>query len=286
MKKFTFEERKNADGKTFYFRFEINTERGYFSVRTGAVKMIFGNWREVYTGLSNTQITKRYFQKLRAFLDVSDRDLFGVPSYAVENGLYNYKTEGAAYVAARYNMTEAEAVQIYGANDPKFAVYQLDKLGITGRWASAANKAYKLYEELTGKKLDIDFTAVRSNIEPLTITEAEEIQNKIAAGYYTAAAIDQRAAEAEENRKKEEREKIIKEYTEKIENAQNEYKIMLLLFDTFGTVDNIIYYSHSNTIGFNWKSYGGQKWEAEQITRAAEVLTAAGVNVAIENKQK
>lgn len=286
MKKFTFEERKNADGKTFYFRFEINAERGYFSVRTGAVKMIFGNWREVYTGLNNTQITKRYFKKLSAFLNVADRDLFGVPSYAVENGIYNYKTEGAAYVAARYNMTEAEAVQIYGANDPNFAVYQLEKLGITGRWASAANKAYKLYEELTGTKLNIDFTAVRSNIKPLTITEAEEIKNKIAAGYYTAAAIDQRAAEAEENRKKEEREKIIKEYTEKIENAQNESKIMLLMFDTFGTVDNIIYYSHSKTVGFNWKSYGGQKWEAEQITRAAEVLTAAGVNVAIENKQK
>lgn len=286
MKNLVLSERKNVNGKTYILTVKLSAERGIFDVRAEANKMIFGSWRTVYTGESSKEIIKKYFRGFGIFAALDGCDFFGAPIWAIENGLCNYKEHGAQKAAESLRITEAEAVQMFSANDPDYAVYQLDKLGIAGRWASEALTAFNLFEEKTGQKFDFDVTTTKSHIRPLTVIQAEEIKNKIAAGYYTAAAIDQRAAEAEENRKKEERAALYNRYAEAIKKAEEERKIMLLLFDTFGTVDNIIYYSHSNTIGFNWKSYGGQKWEAEQITRAAEVLTAAGVNVAIENKQK
>ena len=47
--------------------------------------------------------------------------------------------------------------------------------------------------------------------------------------------------------------KIEKEYSEQIKNADLERKVRLLMLD-FDS-DNWIWYNHSNTLCFNWRSY-------------------------------
>lgn len=43
---------------------------------------------------------------------------------------------------------------------------------------------------------------------------------------------------------------------EYIRQAEAEKKIMLCVFDYGLSTDNVIYYSHTNTLSFNWDSYG------------------------------
>lgn len=51
--------------------------------------------------------------------------------------------------------------------------------------------------------------------------------------------------------------KIINERGDKkIRQAEAEKKIMLCVFDYGLSTDNVIYYSHTNTLSFNWNGYG------------------------------
>lgn len=49
---------------------------------------------------------------------------------------------------------------------------------------------------------------------------------------------------------------ICERYDKKIRQAEAEKKIMLCVFDYGLSTDNVIYYSHTNTLSFNWNGYG------------------------------
>lgn len=42
-------------------------------------------------------------------------------------------------------------------------------------------------------------------------------------------------------------------------------RVGLYIFDTLGTLDNIIYYTHTKTVSFNWLSHGGKRWTREEF---------------------
>lgn len=52
------------------------------------------------------------------------------------------------------------------------------------------------------------------------------------------------------------RAEICERYDKKIRQAEAEKKIMLCVFDYGLSTDNVIYYSHTNTLSFNWNGYG------------------------------
>lgn len=52
------------------------------------------------------------------------------------------------------------------------------------------------------------------------------------------------------------RAEICERYDKKIRQAEAEKKIMLCVFDYGLSTDNVIYYSHTNTLSFNWSGYG------------------------------
>lgn len=51
------------------------------------------------------------------------------------------------------------------------------------------------------------------------------------------------------------RAEICERYDKKIRQAEAEKKIILCVFDYGLSTDNVIYYSHTNTLSFNWGSY-------------------------------
>lgn len=50
-------------------------------------------------------------------------------------------------------------------------------------------------------------------------------------------------------------EAIVNPNTREIRQAEAEKKIILCVFDYGLSTDNVIYYSHTNTLSFNWGSY-------------------------------
>lgn len=95
----------------------------------------------------------------------------------------------------------------------------------------------------------------------LTLTDEERllVEERIKAGYYSAESIEKRREEAHKAKMSEKRAEICERYDKKIRQAEAEKKIMLCVFDYGLSTDNVIYYSHTNTLSFNWDSYGEKK---------------------------
>lgn len=62
--------------------------------------------------------------------------------------------------------------------------------------------------------------------------------------------------EAHKTKMLKKRAEICERYDKKIRQAEAEKKIMLCVFDYGLSTDNVIYYSHTNTLSFNWNGYG------------------------------
>lgn len=92
----------------------------------------------------------------------------------------------------------------------------------------------------------------------LTLTDEERslIEERIKAGHYSSENIEKRRVEAHKAKMAAKRAEICERYDKKIRQAEAEKKIMLCVFDYGLSTDNVIYYSHTNTLSFNWNGYG------------------------------
>lgn len=81
------------------------------------------------------------------------------------------------------------------------------------------------------------------------------IEERIKAGYYSAENIEKRREEDHKAEMLKKRAEICERYDKIIRQAEAEKKIMLCVSDYGLSTDNVIYYSHTNTLSFNWDSY-------------------------------
>lgn len=87
----------------------------------------------------------------------------------------------------------------------------------------------------------------------------EEVINKInetRRKLYIQSWIEKHMEEAHKAKMAAKRAEICERYDKKIRQAEAEKKIMLCVFDYGLSTDNVIYYSHTNTLSFNWNGYG------------------------------
>lgn len=232
-----------------------------FSI-TGDVKATrFGNYRENYlTGGCIHDIILRHFPKLKPFIDLHLSDYNGAPMYAVGNGFYHLKehdAEKSKRVTMEYlRITPEEYDEVKMAEDKDHLNFILMRLGVPVRWKEEAESARKELEKMTGVKFVNNST--RSNYEPLTPEQFNEIRMRLDSGYYSPEQLQERenARIKEANKKK--LAKITKDRDKKINKAQNEYSVYKFLIDNNISTDNFIYYNHTNTGAFNWKNFGKQ----------------------------
>lgn len=110
----------------------------------------------------------------------------------------------------------------------------------------------------TGKIIDyLDESfmhAICSNCEnEVIISNIEGVKHEID---FSSENIEKRRVEAHKAKMAAKRAEICERYDKKIRQAEAEKKIMLCVFDYGLSTDNVIYYSHTNTLSFNWDSYG------------------------------
>ena len=208
---------------------------------------------------------------LQIFVNLHLCDFTGCPMYAVENGFYhltngfnntkpneaNFKAEFCSY----YRIT-AEQFDILAQSENKLRyAINLQKLGILLQWMDEARQAILLLEQWTGKKFLID--SVRTQYTAPTAEQIADEQAKENAGYYLPSKIQERKDKAIQDAKNAEYSKLIAERDKEIGKANREYEVKKAVLDGGLSLDNFIYYTHTNEGCFNWRNYGEKVTEQQ-----------------------
>ena len=221
-----------------------------------------GRYVWVSGGCQHEEI-KKHFPEFSDFIRLHLSNVYGQPMYPVENGLYWLKSEGVDKCAEYLRISPDQAAQLSKEKD--FFKYQLFALGIVDQWRREADAAIRHLEKLIGE-LFVNPYEPENEKFVLRITDEEKqiILAAINAGDYTPEAIQERETARQEADRARRRAEIVESYDKKIRKSETEKAVYLYIFNQLGTTDNIIYYSHSNKISFNWQSFG-KRWTQEKF---------------------
>lgn len=196
--------------------------------------------------------------KLRPDLAIFNKlhlcDYKGIPMHPVSNGFYHMKIElgrKKAEFCAYYRITPAQFDELAKAQN-KVQYYQaLVRLNVFEQWEKQANEAINLLEKLTGKEFLID--SKRTQLDAPKPEEIQEEECRQKEGYYTPEATAKREAEYSQGLIY----KLAMERNKAQAKAQLEYDAKLAVLKAGGkeALDNMIFYSHTNKVKFNWASY-------------------------------
>ncbi len=203
---------------------------------------------------------KKHFPEFYQFIRLHSSDYKGIPTHPTANGFYhlengfnntpvnstNFKKEFCEH----YRITNNQfAFLKKSKNETQYAV-KLESLGILYQWEAEAQMAIKELERLTGTSFLVD--SKRTQYVAPTAEELKEEAERQASGYYTAKAEEQRRVEADENiiaNLLADRDKVISK-----ETLETNIKINVFKAGGKMALDNMIYYTHSNTLAFNWNT--------------------------------
>lgn len=230
----------------------------------------------------------KHFPELSDFVALHLSNAHGQPMYAEGNGCYILKTKGAAACANYLRIDVETACRLSVEKD--YFKYQLFALGIVDKWQQEADAAIRHFEKLKGELWVNPYSPEEERgVLKLTDEERVMVEALIREGYYTPEALKDREEKAAEEKRQKDRAAIIERCDKKIAELIRDRDLDLCLFDNFGTCDNVIYYSGSNEVCFNWKNYGGDKiWTQEEFDRFVEIVDRSifpeGVKFEIKSK--
>lgn len=215
-----------------------------------------GRYYEYSGGCCHKEILK-HFPEFKKFVSLHLCDCYGAPLYAVENGFYHIKNSSKETAIDYLRITENEYNALFAAEDKQYFKYLLYTLGIVRRWDEEAKEAIKELEALTGCKWvnPYEYEEEKRNIKMFTDEEAAEMNRRLDSGYYEPEAIQARKEEAVRKAYEKKRAEIIKRCSDKVKKEENERDVLLYILDSGLSVDNVIYYPHTNKVVFNWKEY-------------------------------
>lgn len=238
-----------------------------------------GQYKEYMGGCCHDEVAK-HFPELAKFIPLHCSNHYGAPMYPVANGIYHIRKSGMPVAMKYLRISEQECVELYIASeDELYFKYLLFSLGIVDRWKRESEELIKELEKLCGKKWVNPYMPEKERFT-LTLTDEERllIEERIKAGYYSAENIEKRREEAHKAKVLKKRAEICERYDKIIRQAEAEKKIMLCVFDYGLSTDNVIYYSHTNTLSFNWDSYG-EKITQEEFDDFVNILDGIGEDI-------
>lgn len=214
-----------------------------------------GIYQECMAGACHNEI-KKYCPKLNKFILLHNCNHYGAPMYPVTNGMYYVKKRDKSEAIKYLRISDKEYCKLFEAvdvDDELYFKYLLFDLGIVDRWKHESDELLAELENLCGKKWVNPYKLEEERFT-LILTDKERsfIEERIEAGYYSTENIEKRREETHNAKMMKERAKICELYDKQIRKAEVEKKIILCVFDHELSVDNVIYYNHTNTLVFNW----------------------------------
>ena len=206
--------------------------------------------------------------------------------YAVENGFYhlqqgfnNTSTKDPKFKAefCEYYRIDPSLFEVINVPEKEYFMYQLLELGIVKEWRKDAKKAIKTLETLTGKKFK---STARKEY---AFKKDNSIKVKIKEGYYTPEAIKEREQAKHENKKAELIAELEDEAQKRCDKANKEKDVQVFILNAGISLNNFIYYNHTNKGVFNWKGYE-KKITHEEFSAFLELPNLPNVEFEIENK--
>jgi len=196
---------KDADGNSMFIKIRLNDEckNGHqdFSITASIYEKGKPHTDRYFIsgGCCHDEIVKAR-PDLKIFVKLHLCDYEGIPMYAVENGFYyltngfnNTKPEAANFkdeFCEYYRITGKQFESLKMAKNQLQYALKLQSLNILQQWKYEATCAIDALESMTGKIFVVD--SVKTQFHAPTIEEVEEERVKIANGYYTPEAEQQR----------------------------------------------------------------------------------------------
>lgn len=226
-----------------------------------------GRWVDWGGGCCHDKVLK-HFPQFEKFIHLHGCKYTGEPLYPVVNGMYFLKTKDINKAAEylRITLEEAQTLRVIAFTEDKtYFKYCLFDMGIVARWKAEGDALIKELENLCGYTWENPYSPEeeRFTLKPLTAEEETQVKERIKAGYFTPSAIQARLEDKQKAEREKARQEIINKCAKECEKAQAERDVMLAVLDFGINTDNVIYYSHSNKLAFNWKNYG-EKISQEQ----------------------
>lgn len=227
-----------------------------------------GRWVEEFGGCCHEEILN-HFPEFDLFVKLHNCNYLGQPVYTVENSMYYLELKQYETAAKYLRVSENELQQLTNAIEDKiFFTSELYGLGIVSRWKEEADQAIKVLEGLCGCQWVNPYKPEeeRFKLAPLSNEELTLFNERVKIGYYKPEAVQARAEERKRAEIEKKRAEITSRYDKEVLKAETEKNIMLAVLDSGINPDNAIYYSHSNTLCFNWRTYGDKISQEDFIT--------------------
>lgn len=219
-------------------------------------------------------------------LHLCDKD--GIPMYASANGYYHITvgfdntTDQKEKFCEYYRVTESEYEILKQTSSADEYGFTLVKLGIVNRWKTEAKEAIKELERLTGDTFINDSKKSQLGLTPERLTELEKSDNE---GYFSPENIAQRKAEQLAKLKADKIAKIEAEYNKATEIAEKQKAIQMFCVENIPT-GNVIFYTDSNEVNFNWNTYEKQVAEADILKAFSGDIPTILKGIKITNNRK
>lgn len=220
----------------------------------------------IYGGCCHDEIIKAH-PELKIFTNLHLCDYSGVPMYAVENGFYHLKEgfnntkpnspEFKAEFCEYYRVTPEQFDQLEKAENKLRYAIMLEKLGVLTQWKAEADKAIEILETMTDKKFLNNST--KQQYTPVKKEEKQTEEEKEKAGYYTPEKIAQREEQKKADNLQKIKDDLLEHLNKEIKKETDEYNVKLAVLDAGQSIDNFIYYNHTNTGAFNWRDSSRNK---------------------------
>ncbi len=217
---------------------------------TGSIYKISDKGEEWMSGGCVHEEIMERMPELGDFIALHNCNIYGQPSYPVENGIYHLRKSGPEVGMEYLRITREECVQLYMASgDDDYFKYLLFKLGIVDRWNEESKAMIGRLEELCGKKLVNPYKPEEERfVLRMDDIDMKMIENRIFDGYYSGKKTLERMKEKLDNR----RQRINDEFDKKIRDIERDRAIDLSVVDAGIVSSNFIYYDSTNRLVFNW----------------------------------
>lgn len=269
---------------TIQYADECNNGHNDFTITAELREICLNNRRRwVGGGCLHEEILQR-MPELKQFVDLHLSDQDGAPMFAISNGLhwikkYQEGETGLDTIMRHFRVSETDAKVLAISEDELHLKYLMRSLGLPERWKAEAGAAKQILRYMDPSQEIKEYENPKSQDITLNAEEASLVEQRIAKGYYTDEAREERRLQGRNAVFDKALEKAESERASKIRTAETVYRVRCFIIRKFRQMPDFskppeyIYYDHNNQVKFNWYNIRHDALSTAQFDTFMDSLT-------------